>query len=984
VDNCDDDWHNNYKVPIKASGNLKLITINDSIPTSDPTIIILERKSQRETVRSIIKNRFGYLPKSQIEYLLTISEGFPEMVPFLERVIREKGQDVVFDTIPEQFVKKFIFGQFEVTSTEYELFKACSLFTRFKFYDDKIKGILNDQEKEAIKSQGNFISSKISKAPTDYNSFYTFCIKYRDKRQLLEPKGYYHSVIPIPIAVNLAAEWWEYTSFEYVENLIKELEDAELLMPMIERLKTLDQSERAKMLVSDIWGPNGPFATADILNTELGSRIFRAVVELNPLSTMAALKEAYFEKDSNYLKTQVVHGRRNLVWALEKLVFRRETFSDAAKLMFKFAVAENEHLGNNATAQFLQLFHIYLPGTEADLSDRINIITWGLQQENSDFKRIALAALDRCLANENFTRMGGAEHQGLTTILKDYSPKTWKEIFNYWQWSIELLADIAIDKNDELSKLAHQYIASRIRPMFRNRKSDIIAPILKRIASNKESLWQEAIQALYNVKEFDKNRLSEDELKIVDELITLLQPTNLKERIALLISNPPKQFIKDITNRYRNDAQINAETFAEELVIERIDITPYLNLLLQGQQLQSINFGIKLGELLPVEKKRELLFNSLHAIKLVPINEQNPEFIGGLLYNADKHFKSEFLRIVINDKDLKHHSFALTRISNPSKENYIDLLTLVDQGYFSVTKFMDFRFGSNFARLPIDEISEIVYRLEAYGMEGVYTALQLLLQLSEYDENFKNVFNERIYRLILANNILVNIELRKTMDVYLWANFIQQYLKDNNDLNFAQEISNQINDASLQEYFTAIEGDIEPICIFLVQNYFHEFWNAISNTLLSNAHGYLNLKYLLGTKNGWNGHSGILFIGNPSTYDIMVNWAKEKSPKGPKRLAYMMPISYTNNEIETWHPFALKMIDEFGGLDGFMNELAANMGSFGMTGSAVEYYKMLKFLVDQLNEHPIPIVRKWSKDASKHYEKVIQREKLDNDMWDVR
>lgn len=40
-------------------------------------------------------------------------------------------------------------------------------------------------------------------------------------------------------------------------------------------------------------------------------------------------------------------------------------------MMARLAVAENEEIGNNATAQLVQLFHIYLAGTEVNLKDRL-------------------------------------------------------------------------------------------------------------------------------------------------------------------------------------------------------------------------------------------------------------------------------------------------------------------------------------------------------------------------------------------------------------------------------------------------------------------------------------------------------------------------------------------------------------------------------------------------------------------------------------
>jgi hypothetical protein len=67
-----------------------------------------------------------------------------------------------------------------------------------------------------------------------------------------------------------------------------------------------------------------------------------------------------------------VSSRRHLVWALEKLVFRKESFSRAATLLRKLAAAETEdNIVNNASGLFKGLFHIYLSGTEAPPDARL-------------------------------------------------------------------------------------------------------------------------------------------------------------------------------------------------------------------------------------------------------------------------------------------------------------------------------------------------------------------------------------------------------------------------------------------------------------------------------------------------------------------------------------------------------------------------------------------------------------------------------------
>src|SRR5690606_17036946 len=137
----------------------------------------------------------------------------------------------------------------------------------------------------------------------------------------------------------------------------------------------------------------------------------RSFVEVNPVAISENLYRNYIDKSTVEL-LDVRQGRRNLIWTQEKLCFDSRTFNKSALILFKFAVAENENISNNATGQFLQLFNIQLPGTEANLAERLNIINWGLEKNDEKFRQLTLSALSIGLKCRDFRRMGGAEHQG--------------------------------------------------------------------------------------------------------------------------------------------------------------------------------------------------------------------------------------------------------------------------------------------------------------------------------------------------------------------------------------------------------------------------------------------------------------------------------------------------------------------------------------------------------------------------------------------
>lgn len=136
--------------------------------------------------------------------------------------------------------------------------------------------------------------------------------------------------------------------------------------------------------------------------------------------------------------------RRNYVNTLEKLCFSKSSFEYGIVLLAKFALAENEEWGNNATGQFVQIFNILLPGTEVDYAERVNALRM-LLASSAQYEELVIKAVDTAFKNGSFSRMNGAEEFGLK-IKQDYYPKSSDEIREYWYACRDLLLQILEQK----------------------------------------------------------------------------------------------------------------------------------------------------------------------------------------------------------------------------------------------------------------------------------------------------------------------------------------------------------------------------------------------------------------------------------------------------------------------------------------------------------------------------------------------------------
>jgi len=93
----------------------------------------------------------------------------------------------------------------------------------------------------------------------------------------------------------------------------------------------------------------------------------------------------------------------------------------------------------------------------------------------------------------------------------------------------------------------------------------------------------------------------------------------------------------------------------------------------------------------------------------------------------------------------------------------------------------------------------------------------------------------------------------------------------------------------------------------------------------------------------------------------------------------MMPLDATIEGRLVWHPFSRQIINTFGNQEAVLNELSANMGTYGSVGSRVGYLEMLRDLVAQLKDHPIKEVKEWARKYFSYMEKQIKLEEISDE-----
>ena len=152
-------------------------------------------------------------------------------------------------------------------------------------------------------------------------------------------------------------------------------------------------------------------------------------------------------------------GRREVVWALEKIAMWEDLFADAAQLLLALGEAENEDCSNNASGVFAGLFSpAYSRGapTEAAPADRFPILKEAFESRSRDRRMLALEACKIGLQPMRmWRRIVGAEYQGLRPEPKQWEPKTkkcgelWDVYRQVWQLLFSQLERLPADEREK-------------------------------------------------------------------------------------------------------------------------------------------------------------------------------------------------------------------------------------------------------------------------------------------------------------------------------------------------------------------------------------------------------------------------------------------------------------------------------------------------------------------------------------------------------
>jgi hypothetical protein len=195
---------------------------------------------------------------------------------------------------------------------------------------------------------------------------------------------------------------------------------------LLRRLQSVKTAE-AERFWAGLSRPDGPLR--DLPTALETPHLLRIVATAAPERAAAIIEESLAAMSREEREAIRGEKRREIMWALDELMFREETSSRALRSLVRLAEAENETYGNNATGVFSEAFHWNHPQLPLSLEERLIILREctpeGVPRER---RLVAIKAIETGLRERGsvtLRRGGGA-------VPLDAQPRmTWGEVWDF-------------------------------------------------------------------------------------------------------------------------------------------------------------------------------------------------------------------------------------------------------------------------------------------------------------------------------------------------------------------------------------------------------------------------------------------------------------------------------------------------------------------------------------------------------------------------
>ena len=778
VDECDLSQHSLLSNTFAEVGpRFALITISFELGRVPmPTVSLHAEPLQMQTIEDILQQEYPGLPKPAAHRLAQFADGYPHIALLLaDQYARDSSIDAYFSVPDDWLLNRLIGGSASTDSYQFRTTKnvlmGLSLFQRI--------GVSGIGEPE-----GRWLAERVG---VTWTEFLEVLARERDRGTV--QGEYYVFVTPFMLRIHLLEEWWRirgFTDGNSLNEFVSSMPDNErlgLLRRFLEHFPYVAAVPRGASFVQELLAEGGVASNYNLLNSEIGGRLFLALTEALPEASLQTARRVIGNRRREDL-LEFRDGRRAMVESLMRMAVWRELFQPAARLLLALGEAETESWSNNASGEFANLFSFGLgpaAPTEAPPSERLPILKEALSSASPERRTLGLLACQQALSAWPSHRAIGAEYQGVRQEPNLWQPVTYGELFDAYRatWTVtkELLSHF---DGEDRARVVHVLLSSARGLSRLQAMDDMVVETLRELADDPGVDRRELIAKAVEILHYDSSRIhSETKLKW-EQLASELSGDSFSSRMERYVAMDLLEDHFDEEGQQVDQAQPQIEMLASQAVEMPHLLTGEINWLVTKQARSGNRFGYALGNR---DVERVFLLGVIDA-QAAAGDDGDLSFLGGYLW------------AIAEQEPEKWESLLDGFASAPSQAQWVVELTwrsgrlterassrvlrAIRAGITSPDSLRFFRYGPLVRSLTAEAFSDWMdVLLDADGLSAVSTALDLLVMYGGYNQSTeparKVVFHPAWFRPADGGR-------HPSHDSFWWAHIAEALCNDHPDV----------------------------------------------------------------------------------------------------------------------------------------------------------------------------------------------------------
>lgn len=959
IDRCLQETHDDLAAMVrKSSSHLSLITIDHEIPGETlPLGTLYVEEAAEGVVEAIIKTMAPGLPSEDSRRLVRFANGFPQLAKFS---VEAWVEDVPLATVSKDYlIDQVVVGRRPANRQELlQTAKTVSVFGLLGFRDEAEA----DLERAAPYAVGLTVDQLRSN------------LAVLQRRRVAQPRGRYLTIQPNPIAHALAEQQWQEWGRDTWDALLT-TSPRHLRTQAARRLSQLNRSPIAIDVARHVLRRGGPLDSIGAVQDEGNAAVIDHLAQIDAAATGELLTRIFEAVGTNELREFEGSARGEIRWAVQRIAFPADTFELGARLLLRLALAENEEWANNCTGQFKALFPAYLADTAADGAMRLRFLDDLIAEDDPAINTLLVGALEAGGELGHFSRSVGIESHGLRAALKPWNPNI-LDARGYIEECLSRLLEFAV-RDDEIGRKAKTAIGNDLRALIGHGFVSFAESAVRRVTEAHGPYWPAALSSLGDVITFDLKDVGGLETN-VRALIALVSPTDLRERLRLLVTEMPWDYPCDEKLEFEEREQKQRaaiEQIAQEALASPAVLEAALAELSTGSQRMAGPFGEALAA--GADDKLGWLWKVLAAFRSVPTETRNSDLLTGYLAELAKSkprlvetFKRRAIRSSEGAVVVPYLAFKM----GISAADVALVCEGLRRNELPVSSLYSWTFGGRLAKREPGEVAPLFDELFK-DAEGANFGYDLIGMYTHGRPERLEQLRPQI-RLAAAS---APIEQSNTMNDHHFIELMTWVLNHGRGdedagavaLTLARQFVAKAEDGSI-----STERRIRPLLSQLLREFPEVVWPMIGNAITSSPKTAWRFQHALGKgfSFGGAGESVPLLELSP---DMLISWCHAHPDVAPAFLATVVPLIGAPSEEGAGKVFSSlirRVIDDFGERDDVQSALEANMFTFGWSGSITTYYELYQQPLGALADHSKAGVRRWARKMSDQIARQITHE----------